>query len=94
VVQIPLTIIHKYGQEEIEHLYKLLEQCVHFHNAYMDEDRNTDLSYVQLYQRKEGFLQFHPFTIIQLDNIKFKLNRRVLASTKKCTQLQLQVIKL
>ena len=44
VVQILLTIIHKYGQEKIHHLYKLLEQGVHFHNAYTNEDWNTDLS--------------------------------------------------
>jgi hypothetical protein len=45
VVQIPFTIIHKYDQEEIKHMYKLQEQCVHFHNAYMDEDKKTDLSF-------------------------------------------------
>ena len=115
VVLIPLTVIHKYVQEEIQHLYKLLEQCVRFHNAYMNEDQNIDLSsdHYQLHWLhwfcllwadcrnlltetrsewvffccisscwSEGFLQFHPLTIIQLDNINFKLNRRVLDSTK------------
>ena len=121
VVQIPLIIIHKYVQEEIQHLHKLLEQCVRFHNAYMSEDRNIDLSsdHYQLHWLhwfcllwadcrnfltetrlewvlfccisscwSEGFSQFHPFTIIQLDNRKISSQQKGGGFNKKCTHLQ------